>query len=313
MIRSSLPSPLPTIVACAAVVLGLVAPAAAGADERVLARDQQAVNLHAYRGVAVFSLKEGSRYALVASVAGGPPQPLAVPTQSHPFDADIGRGRDGAPTVVVRLCDEGASCSLSLLAPDGSAPRSTGIDVPRADVHPTLWDGTIAWYEHGRVQTKARTLVRLEHGTRVLGLDLFGRELALNLDVPSPDAGVCGRRELRLLKIGAQHARVLGSQVCGLNGQTFKGPTFDSGWLYFARTCNTSCGASRFGAYRYRNGRYELAGDDRPLDDWAWGGHGSAYQVRAQDSVGCSDPDVGCTVVWTDGLTFKPVRAPIHS
>ena len=90
---------------------------------------------------------------------------------------------------------------------------------------------------------------------------LFGRRLALNVDAASPDAGVCGRREMRLLELGAKRARVLGSQICGLNGQTFLGPTFDSGWLYFARSCNTFCSATRYGVYRYRSGRYELAGD----------------------------------------------------
>jgi hypothetical protein len=292
-------------------LLALATPAAVRADERVLAREQQEVNIHSYRGTAIFSLYNGSAYTLVASIGGGAPQPLNVAAQSRPFDADIGRGQNGKPTVVLRVCN-GASCGLSLLAMDGSAPQPTGIKVPRANVRPTLWDKTIAWHERGRVRTKTRTLTRVAKGTRVLGLDLFGHELALNLDVSSPDAGVCGRREIRLLKLGAKHARVLGTQICGLNGQTFNGPTFDSGWLYFARACNTTCGASRYGTYRYRNGHYEISGDDHPLDDWAWGGHGSAYQVRAEDGVGCSDPDVGCTVVWTDGLKFKPVGAPIH-
>ena len=236
----------------------------------VLARRQQEVNIHSYRGVAIFSLRDGSAYTLVASTAGSAPQPLNVPAQSQPFDADIGRGPDGKPTVVVRLCG-GASCGLSLLALDGSAPQSTGITVPRTVVRPTLWDRAIAWYEHGRVRTKTRTLVRVAKGTDVLGLDLFGQELALNVNASSL-RGVCGRREIRLLRAGSQHARVLGSQICALNGQTFHGPTFDSGWLYFDRTCNTNCGASRYGTYRYRNGYYQIADDGRPLADWAWGG-----------------------------------------
>lgn len=294
----------------AVVVAMLVAPAAVRADERVLAGEQQEVNLHAYRGIAVFSRLSGSVYTLVTSTGGGAPQPLNVPAQPKPFDVDIGRGPDGEPTVVVRLCDA-TGCALNLLALDGSAPKSTGIKVGRADVRPTLWDHTIAWFEKGRIRTKTRTLLRVEKGTEVLGLDLFGRELALNVDAASPDAGVCGRRELRLLKLGAKRARLLGSQICGLNGQTFLGPTFDAGWLYFARSCNTYCSATRYGTYRYRAGRYELAGDSQPLDDWAWGGHGTAYQSRAEDGVGCSDVD-GCTVVWVDGLKFKSVRPLIR-
>ena len=152
----------------------------------------------------------------------------------------------------------------------------------------------------------------MSKGTDVLALELFGHELALNVVAPSRNAGICGRREIRLLHLGAKRARVLGTQICGLNGQVFWGPTFDAGRLYFTRSCNTNCGTTRYGAYRYRNGHYEIAGDNHPLQDWAWGGDGSVYQLRGTDGAGCSDPDVECTLVWTDGLKFKPVGGPIH-
>ena len=295
-------------------VLALVAlatPTAARAEEHVLAPKQENVNIHAYRGIAVFSVRDGSANRLVASTAGGVPRPLNVATHSAPFDADIGRGANGKPTVVLRVC-HGERCGLSLLALDGSAPKPTGNKVPHANARPTLWDKTIAWYEHGVVRTKTRTLMSVAKGTRVLTLDLYGQHLALNLNAFDPDEDVCGTSQILLLKLGAKNAHLIGRQNCGLDGQTLNGPTFDAGWLYFARACNTRCGASRYGAYRYRNGHYEIAGDDHPLVDWAWGGNGSAYQVRSQDSVGCSDPDERCTVVWTDGLMFKPVGAPIH-
>lgn len=102
---------------------------------------------------------------------------------------------------------------------------------------------------------------------------------------------------------------MLGSQACGLNGQSFYGPTFSGGWLYFARSCNLNCGSARYGAYRYRlrDGRYEIAGDGRPVKDWAWGGDGTAYQLRARPDVGCTDNRVACTLVWKNGLRFKRV------
>src|SRR5689334_16128478 len=153
------------------LLLALALPATARAEERVVAPQQQEVNIHAYRGIAVFSLLTGSTFTLVASTAGGTPQPLNVPAQSHPFDADIGRGPDGNPTVVVRLCSA-TSCALSLLSLDGSAPKPTGITVPHTNVRPTLWDKSIAWYQSGRVRTKTRTLTRVAKGTDVLGLDL---------------------------------------------------------------------------------------------------------------------------------------------
>jgi hypothetical protein len=119
---------------------------------------------------------------------------------------------------------------------------------------------------------------------------------------------------VQLLDTRSGAVRVLGSQACGLNGQSFYGPTFSGGWLYFARSCNLNCGSARYGAYRYRlrDGRYEIAGDGRPVKDWAWGGDGTAYQLRARPDVGCTDNRVACTLVWKNGLRFKRVGASIH-
>src|SRR5690242_9124900 len=103
-----------------ALALALVFAPAAHAEERTLATHQDQVDIHAYRGVAIFSLWNGSAYQLVASTNGGSPQPLNVPAQKGLFDADIGR-RDGKPVVVLRQC--AATCGLSLLALDGTAPQ----------------------------------------------------------------------------------------------------------------------------------------------------------------------------------------------
>src|SRR6187399_2517388 len=145
-------------------LVALAIPTVARAEERVLAPKQGNVNIHAYRGIAVFSVRDGSAYKLVASTSGGAPQPLNVATQPKPFDADIGRGANGKPTVVLRLCN-GERCGLSLLTLDGSAPKPTGIKVPDTNVRPTLWDKTIAWYEHGVVRTKTRTLTAVAKGS----------------------------------------------------------------------------------------------------------------------------------------------------
>ena len=148
---------------------------------------------------------------------------------------------------MLRLC-HGERCGLSLLTLDGSAPKPTGIKVPDTNVRPTLWDKTIAWYEHGVVRTKTRTLTSVAKGSHVLTLDLNGDYLALNVNVFDPDDDLCGKREISLLKVGAKRAHLIARQSCGLDGQTLNGPSFDGGWLYFARACNTSCGASRYGA-----------------------------------------------------------------
>ena len=111
------------MVLIAAVLIALIAAPAAGAEERTLATKQDQINLHAYRGVAIFSLWNGSAYNLVASTGGGAPQPLNVPPQRFAFDADIGR-RAGKPMVILhRSCKP--SCGLELLALDGTPPQPT--------------------------------------------------------------------------------------------------------------------------------------------------------------------------------------------
>jgi hypothetical protein len=289
-----------------ALFLALAAPALAE-DRTVAERQLETIGLHAYGGVAIFSLRDGKQYRLVASTNGGPPQALPVPAQTRPFDADIGRGKDGRPTVVWR-----AGTKLRVLAIGGAKSHSVaGIRVPNKNVHPTLSGSTVVWFADKAIRTKGRTIAPLDVA-QVLELDLSGRQLAVNV-VTTFDDGVCGRRELQLMDTRSGKAKVLGSQGCGLNGQTFNGPTFDGGWLYFSRSCNLDCGTARYGAYRYRGNRWEISGDGRPVQGWAWGGKASAYQLRAQSDVGCTDPDVACTLVWQDGLPpFKQVGAPIH-
>ena len=270
----------------------------------MLVTHQTEIGIHAYGGVAIFSLRDGETYRLVASANGGPPQPLNVPAQRRPFDADIGRGKDGRPTVVWRR-----GTRLRVLALGGGSHTVKGVAVPNKDVHPTLSGGTLVWAADGAIRTKGRTIAKVP--VDVLELDLSGEWLAVNL-VSDYDVGVCGQRELRMINTRSGKSRVIGTQACGLNGQTFLGPTFAGGWLYFARSCNLDCGTSRYGAYRYRNGRYEIAGDGRPLQGWAFGGAGTAYQFRASPDVGCTDDRVECTLVWRDGLQFKRVGGPIH-
>jgi hypothetical protein len=297
----------------AALIL-VVCPGQAAAAERTLAtRQLETTGLRAYGGVAIFSRWNGKTYKLFASHAGRRPRPLPVPAQEEPFDADIGPGADGRPTVVLTRCAAGA-CGLSLLALRASVPVATGIAVPSAPVHPSLWRGTIAWLDGATIRTQAGPVGTMNVGTEVFTLELHETALALNVVRDAEDIGVCGQRELQLLDTRSGSVRVLGTQACGLNGQSFYGPTIAGGWLYFARSCNLDCGSARYGAYRYRlrDGRYAIAGDGRPLQDWAWGGGGTAYQLRARSDVGCTDPRIACTLVWKNGLRFKRVRAPIH-
>jgi hypothetical protein len=291
-----------TALAAAAVLAGS-APA-----ERSIAPLSGPTDVKAYNGVAVFSLPDGDKYRLAMSRNGGPPRALPVPAQDRRFDADIGPDASGRPTVVLTSCDA-TGCGLSTLALDGSAPVKTGIAVRRRGVHPTLWRGTIAWLASAK---------RVRIGTSTISVDadieeieLNGRHLGMTVIADPPGGGgVCGQREVRLLDVRTRRSRTLGSHLCGLNGQTWVGPSFDARRLYFTRTCNEDgiCGSSRYGVYRYdlRTGRYALAGDSRSVVSWAYGGRGSAYRVRG-GGWECLDD---CALYRVTGLRFKAARAP---
>jgi hypothetical protein len=89
-----------------ALVCLLVFPAVARADFTV-ATVQRATPVSAYAGHVVWSQYEGGAFRLYeahASTAGQVTTALPVPPRAVPFDADVGPGADGAPTVVYSRC-----------------------------------------------------------------------------------------------------------------------------------------------------------------------------------------------------------------
>ncbi|WP_028066087.1 hypothetical protein [Solirubrobacter soli] len=89
-----------------AVAVLLLFPAAARADYTV-ATVERPTTVSAYAGHVVWSQFDGSSYRLYeahASPAGQVTTQLAAAPRSVPFDADIGPGADGTPTVVYSRC-----------------------------------------------------------------------------------------------------------------------------------------------------------------------------------------------------------------
>jgi hypothetical protein len=315
-----------------ALALAWVAwPASALGAEREIAVQPRETTVRAYAGIALFSRWDGSAYSLVISRAGGAPEALPVPAQSAPFDADIGPDSAGRPTVVLSRCASG-DCDLYRLRIGTStlqALRSTD-DPALREVRPSLWHGDVVFVRRGaRSASRQRLFLRHLGAPRsvslpgiptdgdVQELELYGRHVALSTvgDVPG-GGGVCGQREVRLVDVRSRRVQVVGSQTCGLNGQSWAGPSFAAGALYFARYCGEegSCGPKRYGAYRLglRSGAYALASFARNLSGWATDGDGSAYEVR-DPSHQCwnTEADVApCRVVLVSGLQFSPARPP---
>jgi hypothetical protein len=152
-------------------------------------------------------------------------------------------------------------------------------------------------------------------------IELYGRWLGLIVRYSYPGApGVCGRWEVRLDDLRGGPARRLGDHVCGLDGQTAVGVSFDAGHMAFARVCIAAPGDCTFaeGAFRYRmsDDTFERAPFGRRLRGFAYAGGDRAYEVRAPDTpqgyCGNALPGTAppCEVVRADGLRFSRVRAP---
>jgi hypothetical protein len=315
----------------AALVLGAW-PAAASASERTIFVQHQPTEIRAYAGMAIFSRWDGNNFALVLSRSAGAPEVLPVPPQRRAFDADIGPDATGRPTVVLSRCDGTRACRLYRLRIGSAAPERIPIaGGPARIVHPSLWRDRIAWVR-ADARTPARVFTRRLSATaatelpgvpargEVEELELYGSRVALStVAEPEDGGGVCGQREVRLVDLASRRVRRVGAQLCGLNGQSWVGPSFAGGGLYFARFCAqepVGCGTGPYGAFRYRlrTGDYALARFGRALAGWAYDDAGRAYEVRDPTNE-CVRTDLDippCSIVRVSGLRFAPARPPVH-
>lgn len=329
--------------------LGL--PAASYAD-RVLHTVERPTPIRAWDGTGAFSVYDSSAgdYRLAITGPDGPPTLAAVAPRTVPFDADVGPDLAMRPAIVYSRCAHESprrDCDIYRYSiARGVESKIAGSDSDAAsEFNPSIWRGDVAWVRTidarpaaaPRVYARAFTAPRSRRSRRlsliagdgcaslaacratVEGIELYGRRLAVNVTYNSGGfGGVCGLREIQVQTLG-QGARRLASQICGLGGQSYAGPSFVGGSLYWARYCAgdpAGCAPSRAGAYRYglRSGRYALASFERRLTGFSYLGAGRAFEVRVTSNEfgDCGNPadDAAgdCEIVRVDGLRFRAVR-----
>jgi hypothetical protein len=316
----------------------MIAPSAAA--EELIATTEDPTSIRSWRGVAVFSVfDEAARgFRLHVSRDGAAPEPLAVPVQGRPFDADVGPDSAGRPVVIYSRCRtitvvRRGGCNLYRYSL--TSGRESRIAVASLggveEVAPTIWRGRIAWARAGdvpRIYTRALDAPRARRsqrladipprlcrsgGCEVKELELRGTRLAVNFGYPGP---VCNNGRILLGTVAGRFTRVA-ETTCGLNGQNFIGLSFDTRNLYYARFCASEpvgCGRSRFGAFRVSlsSGRAALARFGRRLTGWSYDSAGRAFEVLAPDGPNgyCGnslpeEPSPECRVVRSDPLVFS--------
>jgi hypothetical protein len=200
---------------------------ATGADPDVeLARSPRPTPLTWYRGWVAYSLPDGSRYRLTLRSSDGATVQPAIAPRSVPFDADLGRGPDGALAVAYSRCRveprldrAGRDCGVYRF--DTATGRESRIRGTGSEASLPAIDGSAIAFARSDRRGTSIYLVRDGQTTRLQGpvpgkprsLDLRGRRGAVVWERR-------GRARVRVLERG-RPTRVLGtatSRSAGFDG-----------------------------------------------------------------------------------------------
>jgi hypothetical protein len=226
-----------------------------------------------------------------------------VAPSATPFDVDVGPTPAGHDYLVYSRCRTRATpvprgCDIYAYdVINHRELRIDGADSGRSEVHPTYWDGRLAFVRyygsgddpHPVVYTRRTRSSRpsqrlpglpdrrcIKHagcgpvtGT-IDELELYGDHLA---QAASTVSHVRYRRrltELRLVDVDSGRSQQIAARGTGESGQEFIGPSFRAGRLYAYFTCHGDgggCAHGIGGAYRYRysTGQWSKAPDTTQL------------------------------------------------
>jgi hypothetical protein len=258
-----------------------------------IGQSSQPTPIRAYRDQAVFSTAPpgSKRFTLNLADATGV-HPLAAEDR-RPLEADITRGPDGKPAIVVAQ-----TRFIYLLDPKtGSRKRiTTAHGVPRS---PALWGNRLAWVE-GRDRVYAKTLghkarrVPTPRGT-ISEIKLFGGKLALALNSGSSE----GDAQVWLQDLDGSRRTLVRKVSSGEADRSLVGLSFDKRALYFAQICSGDpSGCPGHGiAYRYASGKLATASVPLDLGGFAQAG-GTSYWVTQHygDCLDDEGADAPCVI-----------------
>jgi hypothetical protein len=268
----------------AAASLALLVPAAASADD--LGQTFKPSPIRAYRDATIWSTAPQGTKSFTLMRNG---QPLPVTSSGEPVDADLSRGPDGTPTVIVARAD-----GLYLL--NGTTLKRV---VKRHGAHaPTIWGNRLAWVEgRGTIYTATighsgvQRVPSPAPGAQVNEVKLFGQRLAIALNTGRALSSV----QAWLEELDGTRRHLVRAQSQGEADRQYVGLSFDGGAFYFAQVCEGDpSGCPGHGtAYRYASGKLTKA--PVPLDlggfaqasgqsYWVTENYGSCVDMNADDA-----------------------------
>ena len=230
----------------AAATLALLAPAAASADD--LGHTFQPSPIRVYRGHTLWSAAPQGAKTYTLTLDG---QPLPITHDKSPVEADLSRGPDGQPAVVVARNSE-----IDLV----TASTSKRLVRTGKDAHAiSLWTNRLVWVE-GRGTVYTATIGGSKHrvsmpvkGARIDELSLFGGELGIGLNTGKLPGDV----QAWVQKLDGSHRHLVRMVSSGEADRAFVGLSFDGGALTFAQSCSgdpSGC-TDHAVVYRYKSGK----------------------------------------------------------
>ncbi|WP_028063127.1 hypothetical protein [Solirubrobacter soli] len=257
--------------------------------------------VRAYRDQAVFSTAPPNTKTFTLQLADKSGVHALAAEDRRPLEADVSRGPDGKPIVIVAQ-----TRAIYSIDPAGGSRRRLHTTHDAAH-SPVIWGNRLAWIE-GRDRVYTAVLgqkaerVPTPRG-RIVEINLFGGELALTLN----GGTVADNTQVWLQELDGSRRRLLRKVAIGEASRSFVGLSFDGGALYFAQVCSGDpSGCPGHGvAYRYKAGKLTTASVPLDLGGFAQAA-GTSYWVT-QHFGDCLD-DEGATapcVIERDQLRFR--------
>lgn len=331
----------PATALITAAVFAATAAAPAAAAPAKLADLHAATTVRAFGGVQAWSdYDPATKLWHVQVRRDGRLFTPAIPPSRNRIDVDVGPRSDGVPTLAYIDCPH--NCRVVVTHLDGGTPQTVPGSAGASD--PTIWGHQVAWVRNDRT---ILTSTRGGHGRRVLGgaparkcykpftgkprrcerpsnptigdIELHGSQLALVDVFGLKLAAGNGVSEIRTESIKGGPQRLVALMTIGEGGQTWVGPSWAKGKLYFYKSClgdPGGCVGPGAGAFAYDSARntYALARGSTPLTGFAIDDDGSrAYEALGPGGPECGDADARpCELRESDPLAFKAVRSQVR-
>jgi hypothetical protein len=331
-----------TILATAALA-AVAASAPAAAAPTTLAPLHGDTGVRAFGGVQAWTdYDAASKQWHVVVRRDGRVSVPAIARSKDPIEVDVGPRSDGVPVLAYVNCNDG--CRVVVSRVDGGTPQT--VPGSAGASHPTVWGRQVAWVRgkagvmtsswggHGRkalpgaprrkcyrpLTSEPRRCERPQ-GPRVDDLELHGSQLALVDTFGLRHATGNGTTEVRTESIKGGLQRLVALMDIGESGQTWIGPSWAQGKLFFYKTClgdASGCVGARGGVFGFDPARrsYVHANSSTVLSGFAMDDDGRrAYEaIGPRFGLSCDNPEEAgpCVLRLTDPLAFTPVRSQVR-